>query len=103
MSRVRVTVEPLMEGVPLKVTVASLPPAGVFFTANAPLARFAAAARVSLKVSASDVPSTVAELSVGAVVSDAGVSFVTASSVKLATSLPAASASVLFVPEVGLV
>ena len=42
---------------------------GVFFTAKALLARLAAAASVSLKVMTSAVPSTVAELSVGAVVS----------------------------------
>ena len=60
-----------MDGEPLRLSVCSLPPDGVFFTVNAPLARLAAGARVSSKVMTSAVPSTVAELTVGAVVSGA--------------------------------
>ena len=51
--------------VPLRATVSSVPPAGVFFTVKALLARLAAAARSSVKVMTSDAPSTVAELAVG--------------------------------------
>ena len=58
-----------MDGEPLRVTVCSLPPSGVFFTSNALFARFVAAARFSLKVITSDAPSTAAELTVGAVTS----------------------------------
>ena len=58
-----------MDGDPLRLCVCSLPCDGVFFTAKALLARLAAGARVSLKVMTSAVPSTVAELTVGAVVS----------------------------------
>ena len=69
MASVSVTVASLIDGEPLNVTVSSLPEAGVFFTSNALFARFAAAARFSLKVITSDAPSTAAELTAGAVVS----------------------------------
>ena len=72
-ARVRVTVAPLMAGEPLRITVPSEPPAGVFFTSNALLARFAAAARVSSKVSTREAPLTAAELTVGAVLSASAV------------------------------
>ena len=64
-ARVRLTVAPLIAGVPLKETVCSLPPAGVFFTVNAVLAKLAAAPSASSKVSVRVVPSTAALLSVG--------------------------------------
>ena len=67
---VRVTVRPLMTGaVALRATSCSLPFRGVFFTPKALFARLAAAARSSLKVIVSDVPSTAADETVGAVVS----------------------------------
>ena len=68
---VSVTVAPLTEGEPERLTVPSLPPCGVRFTVNAPLARPDAAARSSPKVSTSEVPSTDAEDRVGAVLSTA--------------------------------
>ena len=74
-----------MNGEPLSVTVCSLPPSGVFFTSKALLARFAAAARFSLKVTVSDAPSTAAELTVGAVVSTVNVAL------SVAPWLPASS------------
>ena len=55
----------------MSATVVSEPPDGVFFTVNAPLARFAAAARASLKEMTSVAPFTVAPVAVGAVVSPA--------------------------------
>ena len=73
---VSVTVAPAMEGAPLRLTSASLPMSGVFFTSNAELARFAAAARSSSNAITSVVPSTVAPVACGAVVSGGGVTAV---------------------------
>ena len=63
---VRVTFLPLMVGVPDRVTSASTPPDGVFFTIKALLTRDAAAARSSLKVIVSVVPASLALPKVGA-------------------------------------
>ena len=95
-ARVSVTVWSVMTGatVVLSVTGPSVPSRGVFFTAKAVFARFAAAARSSSKAMVSMVALTAADANAGAVVS--GVAFVTARSVKVATSLPAASSSRLF-------
>ena len=69
MASVSVTVLPEMAGaVLLSAAVASVPPR-VRSTVKAELASEAAAARSSEKVMTSDVPSTVAEANVGAVVS----------------------------------
>ena len=70
---VSVTLAPLIDGEPASATAVSEPPDGVFFTAKALLARFAAAARVSLKATTSVAPSTVAPVAVGAVASAARV------------------------------
>ena len=57
-ARVSVTTIPAIDGVPLRLTVPSSPPRGVFFTVNADVARFAAAPSASLNVSVSVAPST---------------------------------------------
>ena len=102
-ARVRVTVGPAIEGgtVVLKGTVSCMPSRGVFFTANAAFAKFAAAARSSSKVRTKDAPFTSADANTGAVTS--GVSFVTSWSVKLAVSLPEASSILLNRSVSGLV
>ena len=56
----RVTVLPSIDGEPVRVSVCSVPPDGVFFTVNAPFARSGAAARSSSKAMTNDVPVTVA-------------------------------------------
>ena len=66
---VSVTVAPETAGVSARGAACSVPPRGVFFTANTVFASVAAA-RASSKVITSDVPVTVAELTDGAVVSD---------------------------------
>ena len=55
----------------MSATVVSEPPDGVFFTAKAPFARFAEAARASLKAIARVAPFTVAPFGAGAVTSPA--------------------------------
>ena len=69
LARVSVTVAPERVGVPLKGASCAVPPEGVLRTVNALLARFAAAARVSVNVTTSAAPLTVAEANVGAVMS----------------------------------
>ena len=70
-ARVSVTAVTLIAGdVPaFRETVPSVPPAGVFFTVKAELARELAAPSASLKVSVSAVPETAALDSVGRTVS----------------------------------
>ena len=65
LASVSVSVAPESDGEPLSVTVCSLPPCGVFFTVKAPFARFAAAARFSLKMTVSFVPDTTVLRTVG--------------------------------------
>ena len=88
---------------PMMRRVVNVPQIGlVMVTANALLGTDAVASNSSLKVSTSEAPFTVALKSDGAVVSN-GVLLVTSWSVKLATSLPKASASLLPVPVSGRV
>ena len=89
----------------LKLDCATVPgvalPEGVFFTVNEFWFSQASCARFSSKVRTSEVPFTVALESDGAMMS--GVLLVTAWSVKLATALPEASASLFWLPVSGRV
>ena len=59
------TTLPAIDGIPLRLTVSSAPPDGVFFTVNAEFARCAAAPSASSKVRMSSASVTAAAPSVG--------------------------------------
>ena len=69
LAKVRVTVRPLIAGVPVSDTVVRLPPCGVRLTVKAVFARFDAAPSASLNVTVSVVPFASALATVGGSVS----------------------------------